>query len=147
MKQEYRVETPTAYQAVIADIFTKSNRDTLVLALSGDLGAGKTTFTQELAKHLGVAESVTSPTFTIMKQYDLTGGDFDCLVHIDAYRLESESEAGPLRLSEIFAMPRTIVCIEWPERIASYIPETALRVLITIGDNECRQVLVEDENQ
>ena len=150
MRREYVIETPTAYPEVITDILTKytaGNEETLLLALSGDLGAGKTTFVQELAKYLGVVEPVTSPTFTIMKQYELPQGVFDHLIHIDAYRMESEIEARPLRLSEILTTPRTIVCIEWPERIASYIPEKAIKILITCGKGEARQVVVQDEKE
>lgn len=95
----------------------------MVITLSGDLGVGKTTFVQTLARMLGVEETVTSPTFTIMKQYDLTKeGRFTKLVHIDAYRIEDSAEMGPLRGDEIFADPERIICIEWPERIASVVP-------------------------
>lgn len=63
-----------------------------VIALSGDLGAGKTTLTQELARQLGVTDTVISPTFVIMKEYAITRGPYTQLVHIDAYRLESAAE-------------------------------------------------------
>lgn len=115
----------------------------MVITLEGDLGAGKTTFTQELGRNLGVTEQVTSPTFTIMKQYELDHELFDTLVHIDAYRFESEEEARPLRLEEIFTIPRAIVCVEWPERIPSLIPKTATSLTISIIEDEKRLVTVQ----
>lgn len=96
---------------------------------------------------MGVAETVNSPTFVIMKQYEINYEDFDRLVHIDAYRLEDESEALPLRLKEIINRPHTIVCIEWPELISSLIPEQALGVKITIGDGEVRTVRLESSSR
>lgn len=113
-----------------------------MIVLSGELGAGKTTFVQQLAAHLGVREPITSPTFTIMKQYPLVHEQFDTLVHIDAYRFEDESEAVPLRLGEIMQTPRTITCLEWPERIAAVVPQNAVRVQIEIAEGEKRTVTV-----
>ncbi len=145
MKDTYVVERPSDFSVLIEDILNWSEsqvNNSLVIALQGDLGAGKTTFTQELAKHLGVTESVTSPTFTIMKQYELETENFDKLVHIDAYRFESEEEAAPLRLGEILATPRTVVCIEWPEYVPASTPESAVWLEIKPGDNDVREVTV-----
>ncbi len=140
---------------VVKDVlqWAKENKyQTLVIALSGDLGAGKTTFTQELAKHLKVNDIVTSPTFTIMKRYQTHHSQFFNLVHIDAYRFETEAEAEPLRLPEVFLEPKTIVVVEWPERITSImdkdwpkeasdaLPQGLVRILISVDDNETRQV-------
>ena len=114
-----------------------------LVTLTGDLGAGKTTFTQQLAKHLGVTEPVTSPTFGIMKSYELLDHpQFDQLVHIDAYRIDDISEAGPLRLVELWQQPRTLICLEWPERIAEILPPEIVAVQIEIGDGELRKVTV-----
>lgn len=102
-----------------------------VIALSGDLGAGKTTFVQVLAKELQISEVVTSPTFTVMKQYAVSSPNsygIKRLVHMDAYRLESLAEAGPLRLAEILATPGTLVCIEWAEKIAELLPSSIIRM-------------------
>ncbi|MCA9354082.1 MAG: tRNA (adenosine(37)-N6)-threonylcarbamoyltransferase complex ATPase subunit type 1 TsaE [Candidatus Kaiserbacteria bacterium] len=142
MGKTYQVSVPSDFNLVANDLLSGMTGEVLVIALSGDLGAGKTTFTQELAKNLGVTEPITSPTFTIMKQYELSHDRFDTLVHIDAYRFEDESEAEPLRLKEVFTQPRTIVCVEWPEQIASYIPESAVRVDISITEGEVRVVTV-----
>jgi len=87
-----------------------------------------------------VVEVVTSPTFTIMKQYEIDNKDFDLMVHIDAYRIESEEEVEPLHLESVFNRTKTVVCIEWPERIRSIIPQHSVEILISIGENEVRQV-------
>lgn len=92
-----------------------------VLALHGDLGAGKTTFVQQMAGLLGVSETVSSPTFVIMKSYEVDGL-LEKLVHIDAYRIESIDEMRVLGFEEILAQKNTIICIEWAERIVELLP-------------------------
>lgn len=143
MNNEYRIKNPSEFQIVIDAIlswYKESNQETLVIALRGDLGAGKTTFTQTLGRYLNIKEPITSPTFTIMKQYGVDDERFDQLIHIDAYRIESEDEMGPLRLKEIIQQPRKIVCIEWPERITTVVPDSAVQVEIVISEGEFRLV-------
>ncbi len=149
MKTNYQIKTPNDFSDVINDVFVwhkESGLDNLIIALEGDLGAGKTTFTQQLAKYFGVEETVNSPTFTIMKQYDLNHENFDTLIHIDAYRLESESETKPLYFEEIFKQPRTVICVEWPEIIANILPANIVWLKIEIGENEIRLVTMETNN-
>lgn len=142
MKETYDIHEPADLVVVATDILAAVAGDRVVIALQGDLGAGKTTFVQQLAALVGVVEPVTSPTFTIMKQYPLTHDRFDQLVHIDAYRLEDESEAAPLRLRETLAQPRTISCIEWPEQAPEVLPADTIRLLITINPDQSRQVTI-----
>ena len=113
-----------------------------VVALHGDLGAGKTAFVQEIGKVLGVQETITSPTFTIMRQYDVESEKFDSLVHIDAYRLESENEIGPLKIAELLTKPRTLICIEWAERLISILEEQTIHLSLTINEDESRTVKI-----
>jgi tRNA threonylcarbamoyladenosine biosynthesis protein TsaE len=103
-----------------------------VLALSGDLGAGKTTFVQHLARTLGVADTITSPTFVIMKRYHTTDADFHTLIHIDAYRLESVDELTVLGFDHLLKEKGTIICIEWPERVAALVPPHAAHLSFEI---------------
>lgn len=107
------------------------NRAT-VIALSGDLGAGKTTFVQLLANELGLTESVTSPTFVIMKQYETNHATFATLVHIDAYRIETADEMRPLGFAAIVQQPNTLVCIEWAEKIADVLPQVDYRIELAL---------------
>lgn len=103
----------------------------VVLGLTGPLGAGKTTFVQSLARQLGVHERVTSPTFIIMKSYELPHPAFDRLVHIDAYRIETTAEMLVLGWQELLATPRTLVCIEWPEIISPLLPRDYYQLTFT----------------
>ncbi len=119
-----------------------SDRST-VISLVGDLGAGKTTFVQWLAKELGVREVVNSPTYIILKQYDLPeGGRFKRLVHMDAYRLDSVDELKPLRFDECLSSPDTILCIEWADKIREKLPSDIIEISIKITEGEVREVVV-----
>lgn len=93
-----------------------------VLALRGDLGAGKTAFVQLLGHSLGVTESIVSPTFVVMKMYETTDERFARLVHMDAYRIEHEADLAPLHFDAMLAIPATLVCIEWAELIPGALP-------------------------
>lgn len=144
-EKEFVVATPNEFLAVIEYVLSLTPRinQRLCIALSGDLGAGKTTFTQQLAKYLGVTAPVVSPTFGIMKLYEVTDyADFDQLVHIDAYRIEDISEAGPLHLDELFLQPRTLICLEWPEQISEILPTDQVLVTITNQTDAVRTVTV-----
>ena len=99
-----------------------------IVALTGDLGAGKTTLTQTIARELGIKENVISPTFFIMKSYQLKDSAYDRLVHIDAYRLDSHQELEKLGWAELIADPKNLILIEWPERVAEIIPRSAYRI-------------------
>jgi tRNA threonylcarbamoyladenosine biosynthesis protein TsaE len=102
-----------------------------VVSLSGDLGAGKTVFVQGLAAALGVAERVTSPTFTIHHQYS---GRYT-VSHVDVYRLDSFQEVLDLGLEELLG--DSILVIEWGDAIAPLLPRKRLEVQIRIvGDND-----------
>jgi tRNA threonylcarbamoyladenosine biosynthesis protein TsaE len=104
-----------------------------VIALTGDLGVGKTAFTKELAKLLGVSHEVTSPTFVIMKSYPIPSHPFfKTLTHIDAYRIESEDEIRVLGFAELLKDPTQLICIEWPEKIQNSIPTDALTISFTL---------------
>lgn len=142
MNKTYLVKKPVDFKEVITDILCLENISTLVISLKGDLGSGKTTFTQQLGEMFGVTEQINSPTFTIMKQYLLESDKYDKLVHIDAYRIESEDEIEPLHLESVVTQPKTIVCIEWPEQIKSIVPDGAIEVVISITEDEMRQVEV-----
>jgi len=120
-----------------------SPEKSIIIALSGNLGAGKTTFVQFLAKELGVDEVVTSPTFTILKQYKTgEGARFKGLVHMDAYRLESIDELKPLRFDEYLNQPGTLLCIEWAEKIKEVLSSEVINVSIEIKDDEVREITV-----
>jgi tRNA threonylcarbamoyladenosine biosynthesis protein TsaE len=110
-----------------------------LITLQGDLGAGKTALTQVIARQLGITETVTSPTFVIMKSYEIEGdARFNTLTHIDAYRIDDSLELRVLGWEALLRDPKRLIVLEWPERVPELIPPSALRVGITIGDREAR---------
>lgn len=96
-----------------------------LLLLTGDLGSGKTTFTQGLAKGLGIEEDVVSPTYVFLRSY--TGKRLK-LYHVDLYRLKEKAELGRLDLEDIKHRSDTIIVVEWPE----FFPEIKKRKVIEI---------------
>lgn len=107
-----------------------------VIVLTGDLGAGKTTFVQGVAKALGIKEKVASPTFNIMKLYL---GEIS-LIHIDAYRLENMDHN--IGLDEYIGYEKGYTFIEWPMYIPELLPEKYIEVNISnIGEND-REIIV-----
>jgi tRNA threonylcarbamoyladenosine biosynthesis protein TsaE len=94
-----------------------------VVGLYGELGSGKTTFMKYFAESLGVKETIQSPTFVIMKSFDISGGSFNKLIHIDAYRIEDERELLVLGWEKLISDPGNLICIEWPEKISGIMPE------------------------
>lgn len=101
-----------------------------VIALSGELGAGKTTFVQGLARALGIREHVTSPTFVLMKVYQLkkSMNGITRLCHIDAYRLGSADELAAIGAGEYIGDAQTLTIIEWPERVSELILKSAIHI-------------------
>lgn len=91
------------------------------VALSGPLGAGKTTLVQALARVFGIKKTPASPTFALMRAYEIPGREpLTRLLHVDAYRLESEREMLALDLDEELSDGRTVLLIEWPEKIKKW---------------------------
>ena len=113
----------------------------LAIALRGDLGSGKTTFTQGFLKALGVRERVASPTFVIIHHHRIKNKKFDDLHHIDLYRLKNACEARHLELKKILKNPRAILMIEWPEIITSLLPKDAIRINFQHGEKENLRVI------
>lgn len=108
----------------------------LVILLSGELGAGKTVFAKGVGRGLGVRATIHSPTFLLMKRYPLARSYFKNLWHIDCYRIHNARELIALGLKDILRNPKNIVVIEWPERVRRLIPRWALAVSLahTKGD-------------
>lgn len=118
----------------------KTGGATLV-TLSGELGAGKTSFTQALAKMYGIEEHVTSPTFVLEKVYQLAKDkSFRRLVHIDAYRLKSGEELSALGWDELMKDARTLVVLEWPEMVADGLPKADIAILLTVEPDQSRTI-------
>lgn len=144
MSTEYRISSLIELEQLAQTLLTTLDRHAdgaTIVALNGDLGAGKTTFVQALAKELGVAEVVTSPTYLIMRRYETSGARFSFLVHMDAYRVENESELAPLRFVEVLGTPGVLVCIEWAEKIASALPASVRTLTFTTDEHDVRTIV------
>jgi len=98
------------------------NNQALAIGLEGELGSGKTTFIQGLARGLGIKEPITSPTFVILKMIELEGGNWEYFYHIDCYRINNSDDLLDLDFKEIINQP-SIVVIEWAERVKEILPK------------------------
>jgi len=103
----------------------------VVIALHGDLGAGKTTFIQGLARGWDIAEPVTSPTFNLFTLYQGSRQ----LIHLDAYRLSSGADLDSLMIEDFMISPWCLA-VEWPERIANALPVDAWHLFLEITETE-----------
>lgn len=117
-----------------------------IICLKGDLGAGKTTFTQGFLKALGARGRVTSPTFVLMKRFPLGAAakrsGFSNVYHIDAYRFRAPRESDALGLKKIFKDPNAIVIIEWPERLRGLLPRAKFSINFKHGKREGERVII-----
>lgn len=111
-----------------------------VIALVGDLGAGKTVFTRGFARALGIKEAVSSPTYTIIQEYRTPEGrDF---FHLDLYRISDEYSALGFGVDEYLDDPAAYVLVEWPERISGIMPPDAVTVRIRHLGGDRREITV-----
>lgn len=136
-------ELETYAKSVLSDLSSLPHEGAVVLALTGDLGAGKTAFVKAVAKELGITEHITSPTFVIMKTYNLqptAHSGFKSLTHIDAYRLESAHELEVLGWNELLADPDALIAIEWPEKVPGTIPNNAHHFSFEHVDETTRKI-------
>lgn len=104
----------------------KSLKPGTILALHGDVGAGKTTCVKGIAAGLGISEEITSPTFTLMNTYSVPNSPTGIreLVHVDTYRLESEEELIRIGIEDYLGDPKTLCIIEWPEKLSRLLQHT-----------------------
>ena len=107
----------------------------VTLALHGNLGVGKTTFVQGLARGFGLTEPITSPTFTIFTLHRGQGPQARTLIHLDAYRLERADQLDVLMLED-FLTPPYCLAVEWPENIAAWLPPETWHLDLGIAPDE-----------
>ena len=128
-------------KACLAEVRTLSERrrkilkHALIFGLTGNLGAGKTTFIQAFAKGLGIKNRLTSPTFVLMKVY----GN---LYHIDCYRIKDYKDILALDFGDIVSNPKNIILIEWAERIKKILPKDTVWIKFTITGKTSRKIKV-----
>ena len=133
----------------------RASQGAMVLALSGDLGAGKTTFLQGFAKGLGIKENILSPTFVIMKKFEIPNyklqtnskfeirnSKFSHFYHFDCYRLSNAQEILSLGFAQIISNPQNIVAIEWPEKIAGVLPKSNIEIAFGHLEENKRELMI-----
>ena len=108
-----------------------------VLALHGEMGAGKTTFVKALCKEMGVSDNISSPTFSIINQYKTEAGEV--IYHMDLYRLQNEAEAFSSGVEDCLLSGNTCL-VEWPEKAKGIFPEDTLHLYFTSLDTATRKI-------
>lgn len=130
------------------------SRRATIIALHGDLGAGKTTFVQGFMKALGVKHRITSPTFLIIRKYQIPSTKsqiitnyqlpitkFSFAYHLDLYRIHKPKELLYLGFKKIFKDPHAIVLIEWPERVKKLLPKNMIWIVLEHGKKENERII------
>lgn len=132
---EYKIISKTEYDTIeIAQNFESEKFENMVICLDGELGSGKTVFTKGIANALGIEETITSPTFTIIKEYN---GELP-LYHMDVYRLDGNTDG--VGVEEYFNKGGVVV-IEWSETIKDILPEERLDIKFKVLDENVRVLI------
>ena len=134
---EYKIVSKDEYDTIeIAQNFESEKFENMIICLDGELGSGKTIFTKGIAQALGIEESITSPTFTIIKEY-LTGEM--PLYHMDVYRLDGNADGVGI---EEYYNKGGIVVIEWAKTIKDILPEERLEIKFKVIDENRRMLVI-----
>ena len=127
----------------IATLFWKSMENATVIAFHGNMGAGKTTFIHALCDVKGVKDTVGSPTFSIINEYECTGnGGIKRIFHIDLYRLKDEEEAIQAGVEDCLYSDH-LCLVEWPERSPGIFPDHTVHVYIETIDSSVRRIRID----
>ena len=118
----------------------RKRKRALVVALSGDLGSGKTSFAQGAAKALGIKERVLSPTFVIERIYKIKRKPFSHFVHIDCYRFKNYLELETLGWKELARNPRNVIFLEWAERVKKILPKDSFWIHFSYTTKNTRHI-------
>lgn len=136
-------ETQRAGQFLAEELLKeKIEKDATVIALEGDLGGGKTTFTQGMIGGLGISEEITSPTFVILKKYEIpvNGQRLKFFYHLDCYRLNNEQDILDLDFKQLIGNPENLVVIEWAEKIKKILPQDTILIKFEYLGQDERQI-------
>lgn len=129
MEHTYTLKNLTEVATLILENVTSKT-----ILFYGDMGVGKTTLIKELAKKLKVTDTISSPTFSIVNEYE---AENDKVYHFDFYRIEKETEALDIGVDEYFYSGNWVF-VEWPEKIATLLPDDAAKVYLKNNNNGSR---------
>lgn len=133
---EYKITTKNEFETIeLAQNFESEKFPNMILCLDGEMGSGKTVFTKGIANALGITENITSPTFTIIKEYE---GELP-LYHMDVYRLDGNTDG--IGIEEYFTKGGVVV-IEWASTIKDILPEERLDIKFKVVDETKRLIIL-----
>ncbi len=142
----HRVSTLADTQQVarefLATLSSLSPSGSTIVGLTGELGAGKSAFVKEVGFLLGVEEEIISPTYVILKRYNLKNGHWKFLIHIDLYRIDHVNELRSIRWEEVLGEQKALIMVEWPERAEGLFPIEATMVHLSILNENEREITI-----
>ena len=152
----YKTKSPKETQKIASLLAEKikikktanTTRGALVVAMEGELGAGKTVFTQGFAKALKIKAKIKSPTFVLMKHYPIPDSGLRIkktisnFYHLDCYRLKNYKDLLPLGIKEILKEPANIILVEWAERVKPILPRNCIKVHIDLIGSKERKITI-----
>ena len=136
-----QINNVSELEKIAQDLIAEAKKGYRLILLKGDLGAGKTTLTQYIAKKCGILGEVTSPTFSIINEYDIDNESIKKMYHLDLYRLKNEHEILALGFDELLASS-DLVIVEWPEKAQDLIYGKRIEVEISVKSDLTREVCV-----
>lgn len=155
VSHKYISHSPSETKKIAVEIVKKAwaarGGGGVVVALSGELGAGKTTLTQGVAAYLGVTATVASPTFVLMKRYEIQEEQVASfglkglrnLYHFDCYRLESSQAILDLGWKEIVSTDGNLILVEWAEKIKDILPPHTIWIKMESRSENDREIIIE----
>ena len=139
----YSVNSIDSLKEIVIDLLELLN-DHQIVALEGQMGAGKTTFVQQVLKAMGVEELNGSPTYSLINQYE--SPFYGTVYHLDLYRLNSLEEIFDIGIEELLYQ-KCICLIEWPEKMIELLPDNTIWVYLRVEEDFSRTITIKNDNK